>query len=51
MGLFDVTNGVPLELQYEGNKKIICESKLTKEYISKNINMFDFLLDNNIFLL
>lgn len=40
MGLFDVTNGIPLELEYEGNKNRNCESKLTKEYISNNIHKF-----------
>lgn len=68
MGLYDVTNGVPLELQYEGNKNRNCESKLTKEYITKNINkfknviivldafyydinLFNFLIDNNIYFI
>jgi hypothetical protein len=40
MGFYDVTNGIPILLKYEGNEKRNQESRLCKEYISNNINEF-----------
>jgi hypothetical protein len=40
MGFYDVTNGIPILLKYEGNEKRNQESRLSKEYISNNINEF-----------